>query len=250
MGLTITENLAYWHMPKTGGMSVYKYLQAGGDNYQIVSGYARHGRAETIASSILKGRTLFGTIRNPWHWYASLYQMAMRSEEGQEILMDYGNGSLEFRPVLRGLTRPLEVEKFPKENFGIIFQIENGSEEIWADDFLSSGLGLFSWVFRYCYGRPIKPDVFVDTQQLVAGVSELLLCSPEVLKGINPQNKAEHFPYNYLGPAEDLYETDMIEWIYESDVGLIETFGFEPFKQMKSPTVNASDLLFSPSFIG
>jgi len=248
MGLTITENLAYWHMPKTGGMSVYKYLRAG-EKYQVVSGYARHGRAKTIASSILKGRTLFGTIRNPWHWYASLYQMAMRSEEAKEILRFYGNGSTEFRPVLRGLTRPLEAAHFPKENFGVIFQIEDNLEETWADDFLSSGLGLFSWVFRYCYGRPVKPEVFVDTQQLVVGVSELLLCDPELLKGINPQNKAEHFPKNYLGPAESLYDSEMISWVQEADKSLIDTFGFEPFKQMKSPTINASDLLFSPSFV-
>lgn len=249
MGLTITENLAYWHMPKTGGMSVYKYLRAGGHNYQEVPGYARHGRAETIASSILKGRTLFGTVRNPWHWYASFYQMAMRAENGQEILRKYGNGSIEFRPVLRGLTRPLEVSDMPIEDFTVIFSVDKQLENIWLEDFLESGLGMFSWVFRYCYGRPVKPEVFVDTQQLVEGVAELLLCSPDVLKGINPQNRAEQFPKNYVGPAESLYESDMIDWVYESDVGLIETFGFEPFKQMKSPTVNASDLQFSPSFV-
>lgn len=249
MGLTITENLVYWHMPKTGGMSVYKYLLAAGNNYQVLPGYQRHGRAPTIASSILKGRTLFGTVRNPWHWYASFYQMAMRDEKHQEILRKYGNGSLEFRAVLRGLTRPLECCEFPEEEFTVIFQVEKGGEKLWAEDFLSSGLGLFSWVFRYCYGRPVKPEVFVDTQQLVEGVSELLLISPEMLESINPQNRAEHFPMNYAGPAESLYEPDMIEWVYDSDVGLIETFGFEPFKQMKSPTVNASDLLFSPSFV-
>lgn len=247
MGLSITNNLAYWHMPKTGGMSVYKYLQTA-PGYETVPGYARHGRCCTIASSILKGRTLFGTVRNPWDWYASLYQMALR-EEDDSVLLNYGNGSTDFKDVLRGFTRPLEVQDFPTENFGVIFPVEKGLEKLWAEDFLSSGLGLFSWVFRYCYGRPVRPEVFVDTKQLVSGVSELLLCSPEDLKGINPQNKAEHFPKSYRGPAESLYDETMKGWVYESDVGLIETFGFEPFKQMKSPTINASDLLFSPSFV-
>jgi hypothetical protein len=41
----------------------------------------------------------------------------------------------------------------------------------------------------------------------------------------------------------------MISWVQEADKSLIDTFGFEPFKQMKSPTINASDLLFSPSFV-
>jgi len=247
MGLSLTNNLVYWHMPKTGGTSVYKYLRVG-EGYDTVKGYAKHGQASSIAVSILKGRTLFGTVRNPWDWYASLYQMALRKNDDPAILK-YGNGSSSFRNVLRGLTRPLEVKVFPVEAFCLVFEVAKGTEEYCAEDFLSSGLGLFSWVFRYCYGKPARPEVFVDTKQLVEGVAELLLCSPEALKGINPQNKAEHFPNSYRGPSEDLYDEEMISWVYEADKSLIETFGFEPFKQMRSPTVNVSDLLFSPSFV-
>ena len=247
MAIHLTDKLVYWHMPKTGGHSVYKYMQHAGLGFSKISGYAKHGKSSDIPASLLKSRSLFGTVRNPWEWYVSFYNMAMRDETHKELLRKYGNGSLEFHHVLRGLTSPLGSDIILSENFTVIFDIENPQEEL--DDFLCSGLGLFSWVFRYCYGRPVLPEFFVDTKQLQQGVAELLLTVPDELNGINPQNKSEHFSKNYIGPAETLYDKEMIDWVYASDISLITTFGFEPWKEMKSPTVNASDLQFSPSFV-
>ena len=243
MALHITENLAYWHMPKTGGMSVYKYLQFFGQKYEWINGYARHSRASNIPRAVLKGRTLFGTVRNPWDWYASLYNMANTSND-KSLLEAYGNGESNFKAVLRGLTRPLDTK--PPKNFGLVFDIEKGLEDIAYEEFMSSGVGLYSFVFKWVYGNKI--DVFVDTLQLEEGVGELLLLPPEILKGrVRPQNPSSIRP-NYQGPNKESYDEEMIQWVYEADKSLIETFKFKPFETLAKPTINAEELFFSPYF--
>lgn len=246
MAIHYTNNLVYWHMPKTGGMSVYKYLRAHGEGYASVNGVRRHDRASKIPSSIFTKRCLFGTVRDPWSWYTSLYQHASSDPRGFKSLGLFGGGSIDFKRVLFGMTHPLEIIETPV-HFGIAFDFQKGEEEQALHDFMGSGLGLCSWVFRWVYGRPARPEVFVDTHQLTDGLSQLLFCDESELKKIGAQNRSEHRPKTHIPRPSELYDEEMIRWVLEADRPLIETFEFEFFSPTKKPVILSSDLRFPSS---
>ena len=220
-----TDNLAYWHMPKTGGMSVYRVMQLLGTTPKRFAPHLhRHGPISQVPMGSLGKRAMFGTVRDPWSWYTSLYQHAGSNEEGQERIRQMGNGDGSFRSLLRNLTDPTGVEEMP-EMWGMVLPYDDKDKADW----LASGLGLCSWVFRYTYGRPPKPDLFVDTAGLYDGLSELMNLPIETVNEVGPQNLSAHRPKSHIPDPESLYDDEMREWVAQADAPLIEMFGYEPF---------------------
>lgn len=250
MGVHVTDKLVYWHMPKTGGMYVYKIMgllrhpNPGG--YRRITGPRRHGRITEIPQGVLQKRTLFATVRDPWSWYLSLYQMANSGADKTE-LSQYGNGDPSFRSVLYGMTHPLDVKEMPLR-FGGVFQQHPEEQEAALNDFLSSGLGLCSWTFRYVYGRPARPSIYLDTAQLTEGMADLLTRPVEEISHVPRENCATHRPHSAFEDPASLYDEEMKKWVAEADAPLIETFGFtEPYGTARSAVMDAENLIFPPS---
>lgn len=226
MALHTTHNLAYWHMPKTGGMTIYRLMRNLGTKYERINGYRRHGDIRTLPQSALKGRTLFGTVRDPWSWYTSLYQHARSGTDGIEMLKKWGNGSDDFQDVLYGMTHPLDIEELPLD-IKTVTGTPSTQEEV--NGFLSSGLGVCSWVFRETYGRPPKTDLFVDTYQINEVMAELLNVGIEAIESEPAQNRATHRPASAIENPRDLYTDEMKEWVAKADEVYIDTFKYEFF---------------------
>ena len=241
--LTVTDKLAYWHMPKTGGMSVYKVLQACGTNPEWVKGLKRHGQASQIPQSALAKRALFGTVRDPWSWYASLYQHASSSPEGKEALEAMGNGDSSFKSVLRSLTSPQIIAEAPNM-WGLV--LEYGEAEY--ADWKASGLGLCSWMFKYTYGKPNRLDLFVDTAGLYEGLSEIMNVPLKTIQQVNPQNCATHRPKTCIENPESLYDDEMKGWVAEADEAYIKMFGYEFFTRPDWTVLAKSDVELAAAF--
>lgn len=234
--LTVTDKLAYWHMPRTGGMSVYKVLQTYGSNPEWVKGLKQHGQASQIPQSALTKRALFGTVRDPWSWYASLYQHAKADSKATEDLEALGNGDSSFKAVLRSLTSPEIVAEAPKR---WALGIDYGEAEY--ADWKASGLGLCSWMFKYVYGKPNRLDLFVDTAGLYEGLSEIMNVPLKTIQQVNPQNCSVHC-------IEDLYDDEMKEWVAKADEAYIKMFGYEFSTRPTWTVLSKSDVELSASF--
>jgi hypothetical protein len=242
MSLMVTDNLAYWHMPKTGGMSVYRVLnQLGKRPQRITQGtegsVRRHGPVSQIPQGALAKRALFGTVRDPWSWYTSLYQHATNDEDGIARCEQMGNGDGSFKAVLRGLTDPSTVKEMP-EMWGLVLAYEEHNLADWQ----ASGLGLCSWMFRYTYGRPLKPDLFIDTAGLYDGLAEIMNVPSERVYAVTPQNRSAHRPKSHITDPIDLYDDEARAWVAEADAPLIKTFGYEPFARPEWTVLTTSEL--------
>jgi len=253
MSLFYTDKIAYWHMPKTGGMSVYRVLkQLQPPGLGVINSFRRHGRAADIPSSALTKRALFGSVRDPWSWYTSLYNMAISSaypsEQQQENVRRMGNGSSEFKDFLFGATHPLDLEELPRP-FPLIWDPDPLGHYGAEIDYLGAGLGLCSWTFRFCYGKPPRPDLFINTSTLYEGLAEVLNEDLEKVQSVTPQNRASHRPASWIKDPESLYDDEMKEWVAKADAPLIQMFGYEPFMDPEWTVMKTSDLRIPPSLV-
>jgi hypothetical protein len=185
----------------------------------------------------LAKRALFGTVRDPWSWYASLYQHAQSDRDGIARCERMGNGNGSFKAVLRGLTDPSTVKDMP-EMWGLV--LSYGEAEL--DDWRRSGLGMCSWMFRYVYGRPARPDLFIDTAGLYDGLAEIMNVPVADVYAVTPQNLSAHRPKGHIEDPEALYDEESREWVAKADAPLIVTFDYEPFTRPEWTVKPASEL--------
>ncbi|HUW15785.1 MAG TPA: hypothetical protein VMW94_01805 [Actinomycetes bacterium] len=232
----IAPGLIQVHLPKTGGTWVGACLR------DLVPGSDRlrgtHDPVWTLTQSERAGRLTFGTIRDPWSWYASLYTHACRS--GGERLVDlcaYGRGSVEFKRVLCGMTHPWDAE-IP-DSVTVLAHARDGAKTA----FRTSRVGLATWFAWYMYaaryvwqgGSPDLcwgVDALLDTARLYEGMGALLgqVISPDDRPHHNARIARGGGRYDPTGEYPDWYDAEMIEWVREADAPLVEDFGFRPFE--------------------
>ena len=109
----ITDELLYVHMPKTGGLWISRILQNVAKGIRI-PGLPRHTPAMDIPEEYLEDRLMFGSIRDPWSWYTSLWQHLRAGEDGQQLLAYLDDGEGTFTAFLRGATYSPTWMRAPK----------------------------------------------------------------------------------------------------------------------------------------
>jgi hypothetical protein len=154
-----------------------------------------------------------------------------------------GNGDSSFKAVLRGLTNPQIVAETPR-GWGLV--LEYGEAE--HADWMATGLGLCSWMFRYVYGSPNKMDLFVDTAGLYEGLSEIMNVPLKTIQQVNPQNCSAHRPKTHIEDPQDLYDDEMKEWVAKADKAYIEMFGYEFFKRPDWTVLAKSEVKLAAPF--
>ena len=228
-------------MPKTGGMSVYRILREVSPTYAVIKGPRRHSPAEDLPPEFLEGKKLFGTARDPWSWYASLYQHASSGPDGVQKLKEWGNGDGSFESVLFGWTHPSEERV--GEQFGVVWELPQPEAIEQRRALLESShsklhkRGLYTWAFDYVYGDPIRPYFLIDTSRLAEGMSELLGVPVSTIEAVRMQNRATHRPASAFADPKKEYSTEMIKWVWEAEKELVGIFDFAPFWRAPSPVV-------------
>lgn len=217
------------HMPRTGGTWVRHFLPRSALRGQDMDTYmSSHAPATQIKPEDREGRLVWGTIRNPWDWYLSIYQYAMAHQEEVERLQVYGSGSTEFKAVIRGMTHPTEdtVPMYP----AVIWRmyLDKHKRPGGRAAFIGAGCGLWSWVVQHMYGAdPVGHlvDALIDTNHLYQGIPQLLglPVSPE---GFPVVNDTSARPVSRIENPRSLYDAESIEWVRQADGKVMEALGY------------------------
>lgn len=224
-----TPKLGFVHMPKTGGTWVGRVLREQ-FRWRNVGGGHDPAWYRPDYTRLPECDALFGTIRDPWTWYCSLWRYAHRKERTKQALKAWGNGSLSFRDVLYGWTHPGDVHTLPS-TLGVVFQPVNHAE---ARARLSRvSYGLWTWTVAYMYGNGCAYDesgfgwdvaILLDMHNLKNDLS-LVLQSP--ILATPEQNSSERVETE-MGDASysDWYDADMIHWVKEADGKMNQHFEY------------------------
>ena len=210
------QDKVYVHMPKTGGCWIRDRLRAEPGSKDVVR---EHTPAHELRARNFEDKALWGTIRDPWSWYASWYNHVMQHPTHTR-LAEYSGGSIEFRDVLKGILAGGSAPQL----LGISWPFH---DETWKRElFVESPIGLYSWVVRYMYGSGIR--TLVDMRQMSAGLQELF--------GLETA-KDDYPPVNhrtYKLPPRDMYDDELIQAVYDADRYLVEGLGYgAPFAPAK-----------------
>jgi hypothetical protein len=211
------NNWIFCHMPKTGGTSVINYLKetwGGKDRWPLLHG---HAPASDVPYHDLKGKTLIGTIRDPWGWYASWWMHALANPRCHPSLSQYGQGSCEFSAVLKGVTGP--DKSLVPESPGVIWSV-NMKAGVARRTLAQSGKGLYSWTFNHVYGNNVKE---------LARLSNLRGDLGKILGAeISPEEMPPSNTHQERGSTPPVWTDEMVEMVWQADAELIQRLGFEP----------------------
>jgi hypothetical protein len=191
----VLDNWASFDAPKTGSISRREaFLRGGG---RKVGG--QHDRVSKHPE--LRGMRRFGTVRNPFEWYPSLWRFAMgRNQPGP--VRTYGAGETTFKAFLEGVTRPT-MERIPS-TIGCVFAAGK------AEKLVRSGKGLCSYTFGWVYDEDIElrrlDDMDADLRSM----------------GLEPV-RANTQPSMDYGA---LYDAEMVGWVQQADGELLERFSW------------------------
>jgi hypothetical protein len=214
----LVGNRIFLHMPKTGGTWVSNYLREchGG---QLLPGHG-HQPACIIPRHVMEGRSLFGTIRDPWSWYTSWYRHALSSGAMRKKLRIYGGGSIEFKDVMEGVLEP-KSHRCP-EDVGVIWTTESPTAS--RRMFLGGPGGLYTWAFFYIFG--IQPPILIDMYQLHEGLGELLGVEIDPGKW-PPVNEGDNRSVDVDVGLKPEWDDDLTDAVWDSDSFITSTIGYE-----------------------
>lgn len=223
----VLKNLVYVHMPKTGGIWVSQVLRALGGH--VAPQTSRHVPLSDTPAEILKGRTLLGTIRDPWSWYVSFWRHLQAGQDNRALCEFLGEGDPSFPAVLVGVTSH-KWTSVPEE-------IRTGWP--WPP---TGNQGLYTALFNWLYGDPVLVDILIDTPQLHEGLSQVL----------NTPLSPLHFPPTNTGRRWDSPDLDPRSLYGEAEERLVEAadgplanlLGYRgPFSHLPHPTLRRSQTI-------
>jgi hypothetical protein len=219
-------NLVHVHMPKTGGTFVYKTMMAQTPKQKVPVLVHGHCFLSDIDSKELKGDLVFGTIRNPWNWYASWYEHAMSIHNPErKLISKIGRGSTEFKNFLYGATHPKEIGL--NQSINRLWAVHLREEE---NGPLSND-GLFSNVAGAFYGDPFQVHALVDCAPGMMGLKELGI----EIANAEPANIKEKRERSLPENIQEAYDKEMIDWVWKADKKIIELMWYEPFAPSPFP---------------
>jgi len=215
-----TDRYLLVHAPKTGGTYCKRVLRHVCGDYQQVGG--GHDPYPSVPEQWRGDRSVVGSVRDPWSWYASWYFHTVNGQDSlRRALRVYGGGALGFREVLWGATHP-EPGRVPVE-VGALYTL--GS----ADELIASGAGLYSYTINTIYDGV---DLFVDQGNLSESLAVLLGVDQRTVLQIGPANVGMRRGAGTMKPPHhyrEIFDDEMIDWVAQAEIEAIDRFGFVAF---------------------
>ena len=217
-----TDDLLYVHMPKTGGIWVAHILRLLGA--LSVPGTVRHTPLSVIPHGYKVDKTVFGTIRDAYSFYPSLWQHLGAGVDGPPVAEALGRGDKSFPAVMEGLTDP---SIWPAA-------LRSGA---WpAPDATPTEQGYYSWLINHFYGNPLQVNVLLETTRLHEGLSTLI-GEPVSPSRFPPRNASSHRPQSHVARPEALYDLSLSRRLEDADGEVRSRLGYEaPFSQLPAVT--------------
>ena len=221
-----TDTLLYIHMPKTGGMWVSHILRLLGA--MSVPGTVRHTPLSGIPHGYKVNKTIFGTIRDAYSFYPSLWQHLGAGVDGPPVAEALGRGDRSFPAVLEGLTDP---SVWPEA-------LRNGG---WpTPERAPAEQSYYSWLVNHFYGNPLQIIVLLETTLLHQGLSALI-GEPVDPERFPPRNASQHRPASHVARPASLYDLSLSQRVADADADVRKRLGYkEPFSQLAPMTLYVS----------
>lgn len=227
--MIVTPQFVFLHLHKSGGTFVNEFLVRFIPNARQV-GY--HLPRSLIPASFSQ-LPILGFVRNPWSYYVSWYAFQKSRPQPNPLFLTLSqNGSLDFSHTIeRMLTldedAPLldqVLQALPNQYSGRGLNLPNFA----LAPIRGSGLGFFSFLFRYMFGHDLDGVRLGKSEELRDQLPSMLsavggqLSSPaiEYLRAAPRANTSEH------GEIASYYSSSLSELVRRKDALIIDRFGY------------------------
>jgi len=254
-----SPGLLYLHLPRTGGTFVTKILSSSGlGTRAIATEIGGHDGAREVPSRMRDSSLIFGTIRDPWSWYASIDAHYRQKSHLDGFLLEYfGGKNLSFKDSLLGMTNPSTMPSTNQSRSvrppGCRLPVER-----FASRLSSAGIGLYTYMIlrTYCVeevellpglsralggldslGIPWEVAALIDTAQLRDGLHSVISAwNPSKGDELGPKIHSEasqNAKGNFKGvlptgrPDPAIYDSQMIDSVMKSDLFMYELFRYD-----------------------
>jgi hypothetical protein len=222
--MILTDKFIFIHLQKCAGTFVREYIQ---DNFPDWERTKReHNGVKDIQS--LRNRIVFGTIRNPWEWYVSMY-IARLSVQGPFAAL-YGST---FKQFLENSLFKNQKRHVHDLNFSIIRKLD---------------IGTYSFRYIMCYAK--RPDLVFKKYNKVDLISNHdnwigvdYLCRVEYLNQeivrlfskydidltdnqVAGLNRFEKKNTSNHGNYHEYYDEESSNWVAQKDKLIIEKYRY------------------------
>jgi hypothetical protein len=227
--MIVTPRFVFLHLHKSGGTFVNAGLmQHVADARQI--GY--HLPRSMIPAQY-SALPLLGLVRNPWSYYVSWYSFQRSRPRPNALFQTLSNGgTLEFAATIRNM---LSLDRDP----ALLDRVTRALPAAYLNQGLNlpnsalapirgSGLGFYSFLYRYLYGPDVAAVKLARMEQLRVEMPQLLESAGEpVTAGLRDYistapalNTSEHAPHRQL------YDAELAQLVAERDRLVIERHGY------------------------
>jgi len=226
-----TDRFVYVHLHKSGGSFVNEcLLRFFPDARQL--GYHL---PLSLLPAPLRALPVLGFVRSPWSYYVSWYAFQSQRPRPNALFRCVSDdGTLDFQASVRNLVGlgddharldrllGLLPDHYGDAGFGL--NLPNFA----LAPIRSSGMGFYSFLFRYMYTSPgiepvigrcenLRAELLAFLERVGAPVSGELR---EFVETATPRNTSAH------GDWHDYYDRDLADLVGERDASVVERFGY------------------------
>lgn len=227
--MIVTPRFVFLHLHKSGGTFVNAGLM------QHVAGAQQIGYhlPRSMLPAQYSALPLLGLVRNPWSYYVSWYSFQRSRPRPNALFQTLSNGgTLEFAATIRNM---LNLDRDP----ALLDRVTRTLPAAYLNQGLNlpnfalapiggSGLGFYSFLYRYLYGPDVAAVKLARMEQLRVEMPQLLESVGEpVTAGLRDYistapalNTSEHAPHRQF------YDTELAQLVAERDRLVIERHGY------------------------
>jgi hypothetical protein len=227
--MIVTPRFVFLHLHKSGGTFVNAGLM------QHIAGARQLGYhlPRCLLPSQYAALPLLGLVRNPWSYYVSWYSFQRSRPRPNALFLTLSNGgALDFGGTIRNM---LNLERDPVLLDRVLAALPAAyiNQGLNLPNFAlapirGSGLGFYSFLYRYLYGPDVSPVRLARMEQLRVEVPQLLESAGELvtpalrdyMSTAPALNTSEHAPHRQL------YDAELAQLVAERDRLVIERHGY------------------------
>lgn len=254
-----SPGLAYLHLPRTGGTFITNLLvNKGVGTRNIATEIGGHDGIRLVPERLRQNALVFGTIRDPWSWCASIDAHYRHKSSLDGFLLEYfGGKNVSFKEALMGMTNPSSVSRLNLNKAARPPGCRLPEERLGAK-LASAGIGLYTFmVIRMCClediellpnlnmaldspemgDLPWSVNALIDTAQLREGLHRVLSAwrpgvaadlQQEIFSGASQNAKGNFKGVLQTGrPDPAFYDQEMIQSVLKADGFLFRRFHYD-----------------------
>lgn len=227
--MIVTPRFVFLHLHKSGGTFVNTAL------VRFVSGARQIGYhlPRSMIPQPFAALPVLGLVRNPWSYYVSWYSFQRARPRPNALFQTLSNGgTLDFNATVRNMLN-LDRDEGLLERLLAALPAAYTNQGLNLPGFAlapirGSGLGFYSYLYEYLYGRDITAVKLARMEHLRDEVPRLLesvgepvtTALREYIEGAPAVNTSEHEPHRQL------YDAELARLVAERDALVIDRHGY------------------------